>query len=71
MCSNGGVACQNYHLHGDRKILLEMKSPFPSEDVPESVYYKVPARHIPQLLAEMKAYNCFRIMVSLLYKKKL
>ena len=61
MCSNGGVACQNYHLHGDRKILLEIKSPFPSDDVPESVYYKVPARHVPQLLAEMKAYNCFEL----------
>ena len=61
MCSNGGVACQNYHLHGDRKILLEIKSPFPSEDVPESVYYEVPVRHIPQLLAEMKAYNCFEL----------
>ena len=42
MCSNGGVACHNYHLHGDQKIPLEIKSPFPSDDVSESVYYEVP-----------------------------
>ena len=61
LCSNGGVACHNYHLHGDQKILLEIKSPFPSDDVPDSVYYEVPARHVPQLLAGMKAYKCFEL----------
>ena len=29
--------------------------------MPESVYYGVPARHVPQLLAEMKAYNCLEL----------
>ena len=48
----------NYHLHGNRKILVEVKSPFPSEDNPEIVYYEIPPRHVPQLLAEMKAYKC-------------
>ena len=57
MCTNGHN-CQNYHLHGNRKILVEVKSPFPSEDNPEIVYYEIPPRHVPQLLAEMKAYKC-------------
>ena len=58
MCTNGGPACPNYHIHGERKILVEIKSPFPSDEVPENVYYDVPVRHVPQLLAEMKAYEC-------------
>ena len=57
MCANGCQDCPNYAKHGDRKIIIEIKSPYPSEDLPENVYYEVPPRHVPQLLAEMEAYN--------------
>ena len=57
MCTKG-CNYPNYHQHGDRKFLVEIKSPFPSEEVAETVYYEVPPRHVPQLLAEMKAYEC-------------
>ena len=57
MCANGCQDCPNYAKHGDQKIIIEIKSPYPSEDLPENVYYEVPPRHIPQLLAEMEAYN--------------
>ena len=57
MCANGCQDCPNYAKHGDRKIIIEIKSPYPSEDIPENVYYEVPPRHVPQLLAEMEAYN--------------
>ena len=57
MCTKGDN-CPKKNLHGNRKILLEVKSPFPSEDNPELVYYEIPPRHVPQLLAEMKAYDC-------------
>ena len=57
MCTNGRN-CQNYDTHRDRKILVEIKSPFPSDENPETVYYEVPHRHVPQILAEMKAYDC-------------
>ena len=58
MCTNGGTSCPYYNIHGDQKILVEIKSPFPSNEVPETVYYDVPTHHVPQLLAEMKAYEC-------------
>ena len=57
MCANGYQDCPSYAKHGDRKIIIEIKSPYPSEDLPENVYYKVPPRPVPQLLAEMEAYN--------------
>ena len=60
MCTNG-QNCPNQNLHSDRKILVEAKSPFPSNENPEIVYYEVPPRHVPQLLAEMKAYDCSEI----------
>ena len=60
MCTKGRN-CPNYHVHGDGKILVEAKSPFPSDENPKIVYYKVPPRHVPQLLVEMKAYNCSEI----------
>ena len=60
MCTKGRN-CPNYHVHGNRKILVEAKSPFPSNENPEIAYYEVPPRHVPQLLAEIKAYDCSEI----------
>ena len=57
MCAHGYAQCSNYHKHGDRKIIVEIKSPYPSEENPELVYYEVPPRHVPQILSEMKAYD--------------
>ena len=57
MYANGCQDCPNYAKHGDQKIIIEIKSSHPSEDLPENVYYEVPPRHVPQLLAEMEAYN--------------
>ena len=57
MCSNG-ENCENFHIHRNRKVLVEIKSPFPNEQNPETVYYEIPSRHVPQILAEMKAYDC-------------
>ena len=57
MCTNGYAQCSNYHKHGDRKIIVEIKSPYPSEENPELVYYEVLPRHVPQILSEIKAYD--------------
>ena len=57
MCTNGYAQCSNYHKHGDRKIIVEIKSPYPSEENPELVYYEVPPLHVPQILSEIKAYD--------------
>ena len=57
-CSNGTDSCPNYELHRDRKILVEIKSPVPKENVTETVYYDVPNRYMAQVQAEMKAYCC-------------
>ena len=60
MCTKGNT-CPNYHSHGDKKILIEIKSPFPTDENPETVYYAIPPRHVPQLLAEMRAFECNEI----------
>ena len=39
------------------KIIVEIKSPYPSEQNPELVYYEVPPHHVPQILYEIKAYD--------------
>ncbi|MCG8623731.1 MAG: YqaJ viral recombinase family protein, partial [Proteobacteria bacterium] len=57
-CSHGGKDCPNYHIHGERRILIEMKSPVPQENIAETIFYEVPARYVPQVQAQMKAYNC-------------
>ena len=57
-CSNRTDSCPNYEVHRDRKILVEIKSPVPKENVTETVYYDVPNRYMAQVQAEMKAYCC-------------
>ena len=53
-----GEACPNYHIHGNRHILIEFKSPVPQENVAETIFYKVPNRFMPQIQSQMKAYMC-------------
>ena len=45
-------------IHGDRRIVIEIKSPTPQENVAETLFYEVPNRYYPQLQSELKAYNC-------------
>ena len=61
MCANGYAQCSNYHKHGDRKIIVEIKSPYPSEENPELVYYEVPPRHVPQ--------NFLKLRLMMLWKR--
>ena len=53
-----GEACPNYQVHGNRRILIEFKSPVPQENVAETIFYEVPNRYMPQLQSQMKAYMC-------------
>ena len=53
-----GKDCPNYHVHGDRRILVEFKSPVPQENVAETIFYEVPSRYMPQVQCELKAYVC-------------
>ena len=57
-CSSGGETCPNYRIHGDQRIVIEIKSPTPQENVAETLFYEVPNRYFPQLQSELKAYNC-------------
>ena len=57
-CSSGSETCPNYSIHGDRRIVIEIKSPTPQENVAETLFYEVPNRYFPQLQSELKAYNC-------------
>ena len=57
-CSLGQECCPNYHIHSDRKIVVEIKSPTPQENVAETIFYEIPNRYVPQVQSEMKAYGC-------------
>lgn len=50
-----GEACpyKDSLSHGD--VVVECKCPYPSDDLPQDIYYKLPSRHVPQCLAEMAA----------------
>ena len=53
-----GKDCPNYHIHSDRRILIEFKSPVLQENVAETIFYEVPNRYMPQLQSPLKAYMC-------------
>ena len=54
-----GDACEKKKLNPRRhkRIAVEAKSIFPSEDMPKFPYYKLPVRHVPQCLSEIVAYE--------------
>ena len=56
-CSFGNE-CPNYNIHGEQKILVEIKSPVPQENVAETIFYQVPSRYVPQVQAQLKACMC-------------
>ena len=49
--------------------MVEFKSPFPQEHLPEEPYYKVPARHIPQLLCDMFYFSSDEIWLICVTRK--
>ena len=52
-CTGGGSKCKYNNGYNHHRIAVEVKCPFPNQDIPEEPYYKIPARHVPQVLAEM------------------
>ena len=56
-----GKDFSNYHIYGDRRILIKFKSPVPQENVAETIFYEVPNRYMPQLQSQLKAYMCEQI----------
>ena len=48
--------CPNYAMHGERKIVVEIKSPVPQENIAKTIFYEVPAQYMPQLQVELTAY---------------
>ena len=61
--ADGLLHCRNQNCneatdldpHG--KIAIEIKSPFPNDNIPLQPYYKVPQRHVPQILCEMVGFK--------------
>ena len=49
--------------------MVEFKSPFPQEHLPEGPYYEVPARHVPQLLCEMFFFSADEIWLICVTQK--
>ena len=52
-CIYGQDSCRFHGVRWHKCIMVEVKSPFPQEHLPEEPYYDVPVRHVPQLLCEM------------------
>ena len=52
-CIHGESQCKHYQVRRHKCIMVEIKSPFPQQHLPEEPYYEVPAKHVPQLLCEM------------------
>ena len=63
------VACKKKNLNPRRhkRIAVEAKNIFPSEDMPKFPYYKLPVRHVPQCLSELVAYEVDGLLVDSLY----
>ena len=54
-CKHGKVCTKDHR--GRKKIAVEVKCHFPSEDFPKFPMYRLPTRYIPQLLAEMEVHG--------------
>ena len=37
--------------------MIEFKAPYPNDDLPLEPYYKIPARHVPQLLCQLACFD--------------
>ena len=56
-CTNG-LECLQFSEHGDRKIVLEFKSPYATKANPNVTLYDVPQCYVPQLLCERDVWSC-------------
>ena len=41
-----------------KRLMVEVKCLYPSDEMPKFPYYTIPVRHVPQVLAEMVGYGC-------------
>ena len=48
--------CTNTHTHA-KKIIIENKCPYLTDNVPHEPYNYVPQRHVPQIMSELAAYK--------------
>ena len=54
-CKNGDVCTQEHRER--KKIVVEIKCHYPSDNFPKFPMYRLPTRYIPQMLAEMAVYG--------------
>ena len=52
-----GEQCLNFKEHGDRVIVVEIKSPYSSVENPHITTYDIPTRYVPQILLEIEAWK--------------
>ena len=48
--------CTNTHTHA-KKIIIENKCPYLTDNVPHEPFNYVPQRHVPQIMSELAAYK--------------
>ena len=56
-CTMGERKCKFYKKHHHRRIMVEFKAPYPNDDLPLEPYYKIPARHVPQVLCQLACFD--------------
>ena len=74
-CKNGEVCIHDHR--GRKKIAVEVKCDYPSDDFPKFPMYRLPTRYVPQMLAEMAvhgaeelwllSYTLYSMTVSIVY----
>ena len=60
-CIQGSTCCEFTSITHHGRIMVECKSPFPHDDLPEEPYYEVPVCHVPQLLADMALFKALEL----------
>ena len=69
-CTNG-KSCENYEIHGERKIALEFKSPYSTSENPHVTVYETPPRNVPKISLEMKVLECSELWLLFGTKKSI
>ena len=69
-CTGSSSKCKYNNGYNHHRIAVEVKCLFPNQDIPEEPYYKIPARHVPQVLAEMAVSEVEELWLICLTRKK-
>ena len=68
-CTQGNDTYKHKSIRRHKRIMVEVKCPFPQEHLPEEPYYEVPTQHVPQLLCQMYFFKSDELWLICVTKK--